>query len=144
MLRLKDIGRARRFAGADALAVLCACASLIAWAAQPADAGAADAGRLQLAQLQTRHPDDGNSAPAAEQGVRQPAPGATQAPASAPTGPGHNRKAKACWTGRYGCAKERDTSLDIDRDQFSNANTNAASAGAMSNSMGGSGMGRGP
>ena len=143
MLKLTDIGRARRFAGMAALTVLCASASLAAWAAQPANAGDAGAGRLQLAQLQVHHPDDGNTPPA-EPSARQPAPGTTQVPASASAGPAHNRKPKACWPGRYGCAKERETSLDIDRDQFSNANTTIMSPGAMSNSMGGSAMGRGP
>ena len=37
MLKLKDIGRARRSAGAAALAVLCAGVGLGAWAAQPAE-----------------------------------------------------------------------------------------------------------
>ena len=37
MLKLKDVGRARRWAGAAALAILCAGAGLAAWAAQPAD-----------------------------------------------------------------------------------------------------------
>jgi beta-lactamase regulating signal transducer with metallopeptidase domain/lipopolysaccharide export system protein LptA len=37
MLKLKDIGRGRRLAGAAALAALCAGAGLTAWAAQPAD-----------------------------------------------------------------------------------------------------------
>ena len=37
MLKLKDISRARRWAGASALALLCAGAGVAAWAAQPAD-----------------------------------------------------------------------------------------------------------